>query len=77
MKFESLFSACKNGDISVVKACFAKPSVIDVDDANIKGSTALHVASEAGHEIIVQYLLEAEKANINCRDNRKYTPLIN
>ena len=77
IKFESLFKACKNGDLSVVKACIKKPSPIDVDDTNIKGSTALHVASEAGHENIVQYLLEVGKANINCRDNRKYTPLIN
>ena len=60
IKFESLFKACKNGDLSVVKACIKKPSPIDVDDTNIKGSTALHVASEAGHENIVQYLLEVQ-----------------
>ena len=51
-KFESLFAACKNGDISVVKACLDAPTPLDVDDTNIKGSTALHVAAEAGHEEI-------------------------
>ena len=76
-KFESLFAACKNNDVGVVKACLKDPTPLDVDDTNIKGSTALHVAAEAGHEEIVQYLLEVKRANINCRDNRKYTPLIN
>ena len=74
--FEAMVNAAKIGNLNVLKAAVEDPELgISVNDQTIKGVTALHVASEAGQENIVEYLLEQAKADVNIRDNSRFTPM--
>jgi glutaminase len=48
---------------------------MDVNSTNYDGRTALHLASEEGHEVCVAYLLEQPDIQVNCLDRWMNTPL--
>jgi ankyrin repeat protein len=53
-----LIVAAQRGDISVVSSLLSEENGIDVNAQNRDGSTALMMASQAGHERVVSLLLE-------------------
>jgi ankyrin len=46
----------------------------NVDSATKKGNTALHIASLAGQQAVVE-LLVSHGANVDCRSQNGFTPL--
>ena len=73
--FEGMINAAKVGNLNVILAALEPSTGVGPNDTTAKGATVLNVAAEAGHEAIVEYLLLNTEADINSRDNRRYTPL--
>ena len=70
----SLMSAVSNNDIEGVKF-FSKAGPIIINQKNIGGATALHIACRQANAEIVKILLE-NGASINIADNEGWTPLM-
>jgi hypothetical protein len=70
----SLMSAVASNDVNGVKF-FAKAGPALVNQKNLGGATALHIASREGNLEIAQTLL-AYGADVNATDNEGWTPLM-
>ena len=70
----SLMNATINEDVQAVKF-FAKSGVAIVNQKNIGGATALHIASRNGSVEIAKILIE-NGANVNVADNEGWTPIM-
>ncbi len=70
----SLMNAAINDDVSAVQF-FAKSGVAVVNQKNVGGASALHIAARRGNIEICKILLE-NGANINITDNEGWTPLM-
>jgi ankyrin repeat protein len=70
----SLMSAVSNNDIEGVKF-FSKAGPIIINQKNLGGATALHIACRQANAEIVKILLE-NGASINIADNEGWTPLM-
>lgn len=80
-KYSSVFSASQHGDVDGVREILNLGiNVNSVDfvytafDFSLKGQTALHIATRAGHKEVVQLLID-EGAIINFLDMNRMTPL--
>ncbi len=69
---DDLVEAAHTGNLSKVRALLKKET--DVDHENSVGATALIIASQEGHEPIVQILLD-KGAEVNVRENGGRTAL--
>ena len=69
---ESLFDACRDGNIDRVRGFLLWADHINV--RNKLGQTPLHVAIERDHTKVALYLIK-QGADINVRNNRGQTPL--
>ena len=58
------------------KVKYLKEQGADINKTTTEGSTPLHIASEGGHNDIVEYLLNLG-ANINVQNNAGDTPIMN
>jgi len=71
-----LWFAAENGMIEVVKSVLKNKGVdVNASNANDEGWTALHYASNEGHESIVECLIRDFNAEVNCMSLRGRTPL--
>ncbi|MES2677896.1 MAG: ankyrin repeat domain-containing protein [Pseudomonadota bacterium] len=70
----SLMNATINEDVQSVKF-FAKSGITAVNQKNIGGATALHIAARNGNVQIAEILIE-NGANVNVADNEGWTPLM-
>ncbi|XP_064391932.1 uncharacterized protein LOC135339650 isoform X3 [Halichondria panicea] len=68
----SLIEACKTGNVGVVQLALERGE--DPNQANEDNSTALHIASDNGHDEVVRVLLAA-KATVNTQDRSNWTAL--
>lgn len=57
------FKAVDRGDLRIAKLLHIRHGV-DVDTLNSDGQTALHLASEKGHQEVVEWLLNETKVDI-------------
>jgi len=73
---DSLFSAIKTGDLSLVKKFFPKFKNVINQIRTPSGLYPLHIASIKGHYEIVKYLVEEQNALVDIIDNEKETPLL-
>ena len=57
-----LHGACMDGDVELLSVLYSQGTgdgeEIDVDECDLNGNTALHVATQHGHIACVQFLLE-------------------
>ena len=74
MGLNSLMSAVANNDVGGVRF-FAKGGPALVNQQNIGGATALHIASREGNYEIVEILI-ANGADVNLSDSEGWTPLM-
>ncbi|MGB0895033.1 MAG: ankyrin repeat domain-containing protein [Parashewanella sp.] len=74
MAEKGLFSAVLNGDEKVVEQLL-KSGYIDVNSLDSSGSSALHIAAQAGHEQIVVLLL-SYGAKLEATNHNGCTPLM-
>jgi ankyrin repeat protein len=70
----SLMQATANNDIDGAKF-FAKMNYSEINNKNIGGATALHIAARSNYSEIVKILLDVG-ADVDVVDNEKYTPLM-
>lgn len=70
----TLMNATMSGDVESVKF-FSKAGVDVVNQKNVGGATALHIASRTGNVEIAKILIDSG-ANINAADNEGWTPLM-
>lgn len=70
----SLMQATANNDIDGAKF-FAKMNYSEINNQNIGGATALHIASRSNYHEIVKILLDVG-ADVDVLDNEKYSPLM-
>ncbi len=70
----SLMNAAINDDVEAVKF-FAKSGISVVNQKNVGGATALHIAARRGNLEICKILVESG-ANVNIADNEGWTPLM-
>lgn len=70
----SLMNATINGDVQSVKF-FAKSGAFEVNQKNIGGATALHIAARNGNAEIAKILIE-NGADVNLFDKEGWTPLM-
>lgn len=68
-------SAIEKGDIDRVKQLVADGYPINVPLNEDKKTTCLHLACIRGKADILKYLI-TERADVNARDNKNWTPLI-
>jgi len=68
---DSLFSAIKTGDLSLVKKFFPKFKNVINQIRTPSGLYPLHIASIKGHYEIVKYLVEEQNALVDIIDNEK------
>lgn len=72
--FAILGSANKSDFDSAAKYCCSIIKYIDIDSADSKGNTLLHLAAANNSMILARYLVE-NKANVNALNNNAKTPL--
>lgn len=63
-KLAPWFNAAQNGDLKVIKE-MANPEIINAQDEERSGLTALQLASNYGHENIVAFLLTVPQIDVN------------
>ena len=63
------------GNLSELIKLREKNSILDVNLPDYDGRTPLHLASEEGHEKIVEYLLSFPGINTNLKDRWSQTPI--
>lgn len=66
--------AASQGDLQTLESIL-KQSSAGPDVGDLTGKTALHAAAEMGHLMVVKYLVERARANVNALDRRHRTPL--
>ena len=73
-----LHGACMDGDVELLSVLYSQGTgdgeEIDVDECDLNGNTALHVATQHGHIACVQFLLETA-ASPQVKDQDGNTPL--
>ena len=77
----NLHKLCRNGDMKKIRKLLDSMEVSELTEllSNrnvLAGYTPLHVAVDAGHDVVVDYLLSRTKgAHVNCTSISGYTPL--
>ena len=76
-EFQSTFlkSSTTDVNIDVIEFVTQVERCINIEDKNEAGRTVLMLATECGHEPVVQTLISGE-ANVNAQDNEGWTPLM-
>ena len=63
--------AAANGHLAVVQHLAADESRVNIGKPRVKGGpTALHVACEAGHVSVVEFLLADPRTDVSCNDRQ-------
>ena len=70
----SLFQACKEGNIDLVRELLSSPSC-DLLACDKDGNTALHLAAEQGHLAVVQKLADRYTTPSASKNTKGRTPL--
>jgi ankyrin repeat protein len=65
-----LYDACKNGDLEKVKDILSEDSSLLNEGLNKNGRTCLFIASYWNHAVIVSFLLELDKIDVNKANNK-------
>ncbi|KEI41451.1 uncharacterized protein L969DRAFT_309718 [Mixia osmundae IAM 14324] len=72
-----IFTACLNGQANLVASAISRDhELINKQDPNSDGRTALHHACTAGSLDTVTALLSTNRADVNARDGSGFTPLL-
>lgn len=68
------FEAAKNGELTKLQLLI---NIMDINDRDLDGETALTIAAWAGHAHIVRFLLQQAPININAQNSLGFTSLMN
>ena len=71
--YPKIYYIFKSGDLESIKKIFKKKNV-NIDAADVNTTTALHIASKAGNDEIVGFLLESG-ADVTKKDYKRRNAL--